>query len=120
MIKKIPLFMFSLFLLFICVIQAQEEKVFSYDSKGKRDPLMPLVSAEGYIISTISTEGVKDFRLEGIVCTEGQDNYAVINSSVFRKGDSVGEYKVITIEKEKVVLSDGKEDIVLKLEKGEE
>lgn len=122
MIRKIFIFIFIVGLGSVFLVNAQEQQSVgsAYNSKGKRDPLMPLVSPEGYIIAAVTTDEVSEFKLEGIAYGQGQDNYAVINSSIFRAGDIIGDYKVKEIGKEKVILTNDKEDIILELEKGEE
>lgn len=116
-------FNFALIILLFCsvVAFAQIEKGgFVYDSKGNRDPLMPLVDAQGYVVSFASTEGASDLNLEGIVKGQDEGHFAIINSSVFKVGDMIGGYELITIEDTRVILSNNGEELVLELEKEEE
>ena len=56
-----------------------------------------------------------NFTLEGIMWNK-ENPEAMINNVIVRRGDNLSGYKVIEIRKDKVVLSDGTEDFILRLE----
>ena len=92
----------------------------AYDSRGVRDPFWPLVSASGTIISYGQDVSVTDMILEGIVSSNEGMYTAIINGSVVEIGDSVGLYKVESIESKKVILFKENETFELDLKKGGE
>lgn len=53
--------------------------------------------------------------LGGIMWSE-KDPKAVIGSEMVSRGDVVGGYKVVEIKKDRVILKDGAEEIILKLQ----
>lgn len=118
--RVIKLFLLGVFIFGLVNFAAKgQEGKFAYDSNGKRDPLMPLVDSKGNFVVTFIAKnepaGKKDFNLEGIVCGQNKDSYAIINSNVFIVGDKIGEYSVKKIEDKKVILIKGEEEISLEL-----
>jgi len=93
---------------------------FKYDAKNKRDPFRPLVDRDGNLLPELRpvTANV-ELNLEGIVWSKSGDSYAIIGGSVVRAGDILGDYKVKTIEKTRVILDRGGEESVINL-RGEE
>ncbi|MBI4972857.1 MAG: hypothetical protein HZA27_02020 [Candidatus Omnitrophica bacterium] len=80
---------------------AQEE--FIYDSKGKRNPFIPLVTADGRLLKLDTESSLSDLLLEGIIYDKMGISYAIVNGSVVKIGDSVGDYQVLKIEENKVI-----------------
>lgn len=81
---------------------AQEE--FKYDSKGKRNPFIPLVTPDGKLINLDSEETKNNgFMLEGIIFDKNGVSYAIVNGSVVKVGDIVGQAQVLKIEKNSVI-----------------
>lgn len=76
---------------------------FVYDSKGRRNPFIPLVTPEGRIIK-LEAEGdsSSDLNIEGIIYDKNGVSYAIVNKSVVKVGDSVDDYQVLKVEKDKV------------------
>ncbi len=93
---------------------------FKYDAKNKRDPFRPLVDRDGNLLPELRpvTANV-ELNLEGIVWSKSGDSYAIVGGSVVRAGDILGDYKVKTIEKTRVILDRGGEESVINL-RGEE
>lgn len=83
------------------VVFAQGE--FVYDSKGKRNPFIPLVTAEGRLMKLDKEEPTGDLRIEGIIYDKHGRSFAVVNSSVVGIGDTVGDYQILKIEENKVI-----------------
>lgn len=81
---------------------AQEE--YTYDSKGRRDPFIALVTPDGVLL-TLDKEDVKtDLAVEGIIYDKQGSSYAIVNSEVARVGDSTASgYQVLKIEDKKVI-----------------
>lgn len=85
-----------------------------YQSHGKRDPLVPLLTEDGQRIHPPGfdeeplTQGVTHLVLQGVVFDPQAESYAVINGEIVRKNDTIGDVKVLKIEPAVVtVLADG-------------
>jgi len=96
---------------------AQEN--FVYDSKGKRDPFMPLVTSLGYIVNVEEELFASEMNLEGIIYDNRGQSLAIINGKVVKTGDNIGVYTVIEITTSKVALVKGAEKYILELKKEE-
>jgi hypothetical protein len=94
--------------------QTQSES-FVYDSKGKRDPFLSLVSPEGFLLKLSSSSETSELSVEGIIYDPRGKSYAIINSEVVKPGDAIGKYELISIEKNKVVLIKDTEKIEIEL-----
>ena len=94
---------------------------FKYDAKNKRDPFRPLADRDGNLLPELRpvTANV-ELNLEGIVWSKNGDSYAIIGGAVVRAGDLLGDYKVKTIEKTRVILDRGGEESVINLRSEEE
>ncbi|UCH12107.1 MAG: hypothetical protein JSW18_04635 [Candidatus Omnitrophota bacterium] len=78
---------------------------FKYDTAGRRDPFVPLVTKGGKIAFGYGTiRSIEDIRLEGIVYDPSGDSIAVINGMVLKENDTIGNIKFIKIEFDKVSL----------------
>lgn len=97
---------------------------FAYDSKGRRDPFLPLTGPESVSKpkGAADIESVEDVSLEGIVYDSKGATVAVLNGMVVKEGDQVGRVTVSKIEQKKIVLLiDGTQyEIPLAVEKGSE
>lgn len=115
---KDKLKLICLFLLF-SIIKGFAQTEFVYDSKGKHDPFIPLVTADGRLIKLEDQTGQeKTLSLEGIIYDKNGLSYALVNSEAVKVGDKVGDYQVLSIEKNKVIfIKEGKtQEIELKKE----
>lgn len=120
-VKKIFLMLF----LGSCVLAFAEDKFtpsettfltgFTYDSKGKRDPFLPLVSKEGYLINREADVLATDMNLEGIIYDPSGKSLAIINGQVLKVGDTISNYSIIEIEKHRVILLRDAEKFILEL-----
>lgn len=90
-----------------------------YDSHGRRDPLWPLVSPSGSILSYETEFQVTDMNLEGIISGAGGQNLAIINGQIVQGNDRLGPFTVTRIEKDSVVLRKDQQIFELKLKKEE-
>ena len=93
---------------------------FVYDDHGKRDPFLPLVDSNGFIITYEDNLLLTDLVLEGIILGgDDNTNLAIINGKVLKKGDKIGPFIVLNISAKSVLLGKGKRKFDLKLKKGE-
>lgn len=96
----------------------EQENVFVYDSKGKRDPFVSLVSLEGYLINSEPYSDSAEINVEGIIYDPKGNSFAIINTEVLRVGDKIGAFEVLSIEKNKVILLKNTEKFEIKLREG--
>jgi hypothetical protein len=88
---------------------------FAYDSKGKRDPFIPLITKEVAMVTGLEdVQLIDDVTLEGIVWEGGGGSIAVLNGVIVREGE---EYGSIKIEKESVKLFINEEEFTVNLVK---
>ena len=112
--RQIFCFLFSVF----CFLSP----VFAWESKyafkpTDRNPFSPLVSKSGVLLIPHEVD-LGGLNLRGIIYSE-KDPVAIINDEVVEKGDNIGEYLVLEIEKKKVILRKGNQEFILKLEEEE-
>ncbi|MFA5164733.1 MAG: hypothetical protein WC481_04145 [Candidatus Omnitrophota bacterium] len=90
------------------------QAAFKYDAGNNRDPFRPLVDKDGNILPEARpVSAVMQLNLEGIVWSSSRDSYAIISGNVVKIGDILGDYKVVKINKNQVILNRDGEDIVL-------
>ncbi len=95
-------------LLFSSSVMAQEIR---YDSGGRRDPFIPLVTLEG-IVDQKKFDS-KDIKIEGIVFDPSGGSMVLINGEFYKEGDHVNGANVITIFRDRVILSQSDEEKTL-------
>jgi len=89
---------------------------FQYESKGKRDPFVPLVGAEKPAAARlIDITSIDDIRLDGIALRAKGEAAAIINGELIKSGDKVGDITVKSITKTTVTLIIGGKAHELKL-----
>ena len=93
--------------MFLCLVffsLALAQGDFSYQSKGKRNPFIPLVSKEGRLIQLDKEEqaGKADLLIDGIIYDKQGLSYALVNGRVVGVGDYVDEYRVLKVGNNKV------------------
>ena len=93
----------------------KEEVLFVYDDHGKRDPLWPLVTPGGGIMSYETDFLISDLNLEGVVVGEGEQNLAIINGRIVKEKDQIGQFVVLQIKRDKVILLQDEQEFELRL-----
>jgi len=111
-------FLFSIFYLILNLSYAQETP--GYDDSGKRNPFIPLVTSDGRLLRLENNESVGGLELEGIIYDKNGLSYAIVNSEVVKVGDSSGDYRVLKIQKDKVIFIKDGETLEIDLKKEEE
>jgi hypothetical protein len=93
---------------------------FTYNAQEKRDPFIPLVSAEGLILEPlISKKKAGEVYVEGIIYDPRGGSYAVVNGEIVKSGDAAGDYRIIKIEPQKIILSKDGKDLEIELKREE-
>lgn len=72
-----------------------------YESGDRRDPFIPLIGPGGLK----APKATSDFQVEGIIFDPQQGSLVLINGEFYKQGQSVGEATVISVLKDRVVLS---------------
>lgn len=92
------------------------EKSFKYDPRGKRDPFVALVR-DGRLVG-VSIKAVRNDEkpiLHGILWDPGGRSIALINDAEAHVGETVGNYEILEIRRDSVVVSNGGEPVVLEI-----
>lgn len=98
--------LFCLFLTFYMaayLITTSAQETGMYNLGEKRDPFIPLVTSDGRLLSLKEKEAVGGLSLEGIIYDEHGLSYAIVNGRVVKIGDGIGDYRVLKVEKNKVI-----------------
>lgn len=109
----------ALFYLFVIPCVWAESTPFVYDDHGKRDPLWSLVNASGNIISYETDLISTDLNLEGIMVGADGRSLAIINGKVLKENERIGQFSVLSISKDSVIISKEDQKFELKLKKEE-
>lgn len=111
------------FILFIILITlfSYAQEAFRYDAHNRRDPFIPLVDKDGNLLPEIRLlTAVEEINLEGILWDENGESFVIISGNVLKTGDFFADYKVIKIERNRVVLTRAGEEITIDLSSEEE
>ena len=102
--------------------EKQEKKAFEYESKGKRDPFVPLIGQEKAkkISGLVDITSVEDIKFEGIAIDSSGKNIAILNGQMVKDNDKFGVLLIKKISQGAVLLSIEGKDYTLKLQKPEE
>lgn len=91
-------------------------EAFQYESKGRRDPFVPLVGVEKPAAAKLAdVTSTEDMKLDGIALGSKGEASAIINGELIKSGDKVGDITIISITKTTVTLSIGGKVHELKL-----
>ena len=82
---------------------AQEQ--FKYDSHGKRDPFVPLVTgAKETLIKLVDVRSIDEISLEGVATGAKGEAVAMLNGEMVRQKTRVGNVEVEKIDKKAITL----------------
>lgn len=98
---------FILFLLvsFIALEPRISGAEYKYQSRGKRDPFIPLVTGEvKRTLGLESVETIDDVIFEGIIFDPSGESMAVLNSEILKEGDKISNIEVTKISNNSVTL----------------
>lgn len=91
---------------------------YTYTSQERRDPFVPLITPEGYLLN-LEPEDDSKIRLEGIIYDSKGDSMAIINGALIKVGESVGDVVVAKIESDSVTVIKDNENIELEFRREE-
>ena len=89
-------------LLFLIVILGAQDLIaqneYTYYSKGKRDPFIPLVTSEVRTsLGLRVVETIEDIKLEGVIFDPFGKSMAVLNGEVVKEGDKIYNVEIVKI-----------------------
>jgi hypothetical protein len=94
--------------------------VFDYDSKGKRDPFVPLIGQERAMSASLDKiVSPEDLKLEGIATVAGAKRIAIINGQMVKDNDKFGVIIIKNVLRDRVELSIEGADYTLTLQESE-
>ncbi len=82
-----------------------------YDSAGKADPFIPLVSEDGIVAAPKFDPS--DIHIEGIIFDPNGGSMVLINGEFYKEGDSVAGANLISIFRDRVIMSKADEEKTL-------
>jgi len=102
------LWFFCILFTILCSLNFAQEP-YVYESAGRRDPFMPLLTPDGRLLQIETRAPSGELRLEGIIFDKGGASLAIINGAVVAEGEPIDDIKVIKIMENKIIFEkDGK------------
>ena len=84
-----------------------KQHVFMYNTHGKRDPFIPLISENKTIMSpagwSFISSKLPELKIEGILF-DGTNSLAIINDKIVTIGDNISNCKIASITREEIVI----------------
>ena len=96
-------------------VPAAAEEIFVYDDHGHRDPFAPLVTSYGTMVNYETDYLITDLNLEGIMQGADGRNLAIINGHVVKFRDKIGQFSILEIGTESVILEKDQQTFELRL-----
>jgi len=85
---------------------ADTSDVFKYESRGRRDPFVPLVGQERpAVLKLEDVTSINDVKLEGIAVGSQGKKMAVLNGEMVKEGDKFGDLEIKDINKKEISLT---------------
>ncbi|HRZ14937.1 MAG TPA: hypothetical protein P5110_05430 [Candidatus Omnitrophota bacterium] len=70
-------------------------------------------SRDPFTVTYDARDGLREFQLKGISFGTDKSGFAYINEQIVKKGDLLGDYEVVEIEKNRVLLKRGQQSFYL-------
>lgn len=86
----------SLLVLLPIITTVQAKETFTYSSKGKRDPFIPLIG-DTYVLSNMEELELSELVLEGVIYDPQNVSYALINGKTLEVGHIIGGFKIVRV-----------------------
>lgn len=94
-------------------------ETFTYSSRGKRDPFVPLIGHDkGASIRLINVTSIEEVKLEGIAAGARGEKTAIINGEIFRENSRAGEVEIKKITDKNITLLMSGRIYVITLQEG--
>lgn len=89
-------------------------KVWYSFGEEERDIFSPLISENGRLMLAEAVQ-TNALTLQGIVYSE-KGNQAIISNELVKEGEILGEYTILKVEKEHVILKKNDKEVILRME----
>lgn len=109
----------STFLTFGDEEKEQVKEVFNYNDHGMRDPFWPLVTSGGVVVNHDTELLFTDLVLEGTMMNPDGSNVAIINGRIVKVNQTIGDFTVLKIDQNVVVVLKEQDTYELRLKKEE-
>jgi hypothetical protein len=87
---------------------ANTSDVFKYESRGRRDPFVPLIGQERpAVLKLEDVTSIDDVKLEGIAVGPQGKKMAVLSGEMVKEGDKFGDLEIKEISKKEISLTIG-------------
>ena len=104
--RQFQFFLWNLLFCFgiICITSsmacAADQKI--YETHGKRDPFVPLVTTTMKSSSSglLSVESFDDLSIEGVVYDPPRGSVVIVNGAILKEGEELGSVKVLEVKPE--------------------
>jgi hypothetical protein len=104
----------------VCSVAYAGQEDFVYDSKGNRDPFVPLVTKEGIYVGNWQATDLAEIVLEGIVWDPKGESMAIVNGTVVKEGDELLNLKILEVKREGIRVLKGDKELIINLTNNEE
>ncbi len=93
----------------------------TYEAGTRRNPFVPLVTEEGSLKNAAKVS-TGEYKVEGIIFDPKEGSFALINGRFFKTGDQIDNAQLVSILKDRVVLSvnDSEKTVWLREERAEQ
>ena len=92
-------------ILFSACLALYSEEEYVYDSRGRRDPFVPLLGVtSGTVESLDDVISIDDINLQGIASDSAGKKAAIINGEMIKEGQTIGRVTLKKILHEKIIL----------------
>ena len=115
-IKKLEFYFSVLTTIFVLFAGSADAEEFRYETKGKRDPFVPLIGQDRAAITGLEdVVSIDDVNLEGIAVSAQGKPVAIVNGEMLKEGEKRGNLEIKKITKSMVILIIGGKEYNLKL-----
>lgn len=103
--RKVLLFILAILVLAETHVFAVTEEIFIYESRGKRDPFVPLVGVTAQAAGSLEdVMSIDDVKLQGFASDSTGKKAAILNGEMVREEETVGRVTVKSISRNKVII----------------
>lgn len=89
---------------------------FKYESRGRRDPFVPLVGIDVPKASKLEDiTSINDIKFEGVASGKRGKMVAILNGEIVKEGDRFGEIEIGKITKKIIIIKMGGKDNEIQL-----
>jgi len=95
--------------------KALRDQLVDYDVVFRRDPMQPLIDADGEMVSVSGLHG--GLSVPGIIWSETRP-LAVLDDQFLAEGDAIGPYTILDIRKDGLIAMRNREEVFIPLDRG--